>query len=195
MTDTWTTTAKVPLPLLGVPHEVVAPLLARVHASPLAPLFGRHMAEVRRVADDVTPTSALALGTATVALARAVVTSVSDIEDLQRGALDDILLLRVKSYVRDHLGDPRLDPAAIAAAHHVSVRQLYRACAQSELHLEQWIIEQRLERAHEDLARKSIIPISVSAVSQRWGFASPSHFARRFREAYGMSPREWRALH
>lgn len=26
----------------------------------------------------------------------------------------------------------------------------------------------------------------------KWGFADSTHFSRRFRDAYGMSPREWR---
>ncbi|MFF2502388.1 helix-turn-helix domain-containing protein [Streptomyces sp. NPDC058067] len=26
----------------------------------------------------------------------------------------------------------------------------------------------------------------------RWGFISPSHFSRAFREMYGMSPTQWR---
>ncbi len=34
----------------------------------------------------------------------------------------------------------------------------------------------------------------VAAVARRWGFPDPSWFARRLRAAYGVSPREWRAL-
>ena len=194
VTDTWTTTAKIPFRVLGVPRDLVDPLLQRIGGSPLAPVFGRHMADVRRVADDLDESAALSLGTATVALARALVTSVSGDDDLRRGSLEDVLLLRVKAYVRDHLGDARLDPARIAAAHHVSVRQLYRTCAGAGIQLEQWIIERRLERAHEDLARATPSAVTLAALAQRWGFASPSHFARRFRETYGMSPREWQAL-
>ncbi|MCX4767208.1 helix-turn-helix domain-containing protein [Streptomyces sp. NBC_01275] len=35
--------------------------------------------------------------------------------------------------------------------------------------------------------------LTVAAVAQRWGFTSPSHFSRAFRDAHGMSPREWQA--
>ncbi|MFJ9520782.1 AraC family transcriptional regulator [Kitasatospora sp. NPDC101801] len=31
-------------------------------------------------------------------------------------------------------------------------------------------------------------------VARRWGFVNPAHFSRVFRAAYGVSPREWRAL-
>jgi AraC-like DNA-binding protein len=37
--------------------------------------------------------------------------------------------------------------------------------------------------------------MTIAAVARRWGFADATHFARRFRDAYGLSPREWRQLH
>ncbi|NGO12842.1 helix-turn-helix domain-containing protein [Streptomyces sp. HC44] len=61
----------------------------------------------------------------------------------------------------------------------MSVRVLYRLCAQAGLSLEQWIIEQRLEGAR-------------AAVARAWGFTGPSHFTRRFKTAYGVTPQQWR---
>ena len=194
VTDTWTTTAKVPLRLLGVAEDLAVPALEHVGRSPLAPLFSQHMAHVRQAADDINDAAAASLGTATLALARALIISVSGDDARGHEALDDILLLRVRAYVREHLADTDLGPTTIAAATHVSVRQLYKACARADLHLEQWIIAQRLERAHEDLARPGPKPLPITQFAHRWGFASASHFARRFRGAYGMSPREWQAL-
>jgi len=194
VTDTWTTTAKVPLRLLGVPHDLVDPALQRVGRSPLAPLFSHHVTHVRELADDINDAAMASLGTATLALARALLASVSSDEELAREAFEDSLLPRVKAYVRARLADVDLDAASIAAANHVSVRQLYKVCAKADLRLEQWIIQQRLERAHEDLAVATPTPVSVSALARRWGFADASHFARRFRDFYGMSPREWQAL-
>jgi AraC-like DNA-binding protein len=194
VTDTWTTTAKIPFSMLGVPRELVSPALEHLNSSPLARVFSHHLADVRQIGDDVNDAAVASLGTATLALARALLISVSGDDGLRRGALEDILLLRVKAYVREHLRDSSLDPATIAAANHVSVRMLYKTCARANLQLEQWIIEQRLERAREDLARSTTTHVSVTGLGQRWGFASASHFARRFRSAYGMSPREWQAL-
>lgn len=195
VTDTWTTTAKVPHELLGVPSRLATPALQHIAASPLAPLFRRHMAEVRAVADGLNGVAAAALGTATLALARALIASVTDDDRLGREAMDDILLLQVKEFIRAHLTERDLDPHTIAAANHVSIRHLYKTCAQADLHLEQWIISERLAGAHEELARATPTRVSIAAVARRWGFASSSHFARRFRDAYGMSPTEWRALH
>lgn len=190
VTDTRTLTVKVPLRLLGMPESMVAPALTLIGTSPLAPLFWHHLAGVRRAADDLNDAAATSLGTSTLALTRALLASTAG-DDVGREALEDVLLMRVKAYVSQHLGDTDLDASRIAAEHHVSVRQLYKVCARSDLHLEQWIIRERLGRAHEELARASTADVSVAGVAHRWGFKSVSHFARRFRAAYGMSPREW----
>jgi AraC-like DNA-binding protein len=31
-------------------------------------------------------------------------------------------------------------------------------------------------------------------IAQRWGFSNPTHFSRRFRATYGISPRDWRQI-
>jgi AraC-like DNA-binding protein len=195
VTDTWTTTAKVPHDLLGIAPRLATPAFSHIGDSPLAPLFIRHMTEVREVAGDLNPVAAASLGTATLALARALIASVTDDDRLSRETASDILLLQVKEFVREHLTDRDLNPHAIAAATHVSLRYLYKTCAQADLHLEQWIINERLAGAHEELARPTQARVSIAAVARRWGFASTSHFARRFRESYGLSPSEWQALH
>lgn len=190
VTDTRTLTVKVPLRLLGMPEGMVAPALRLIDTSPLAPLFWHHLAGVRRAADDLNAAAATSLGTSTVALTRALLASAVG-DELGREEHEDVLLMSVKAYVSQHLGEADLDASRIAADHHVSVRQLYKVCARSGVHLEQWIIRQRLGRAHEELARASITGVSVAGVAHRWGFKSLSHFGRRFRATYGMSPSEW----
>jgi AraC-like DNA-binding protein len=98
----------------------------------------------------------------------------------------------VRAYVRRHLTEPGLDAERIARAHAVSVRHLYRVCAAAGMSLEQEVIAQRLEGARAELAGPG--DRSVAVVARRWGFPDPSYFARRFRAAYGVSPREWREL-
>ena len=53
---------------------------------------------------------------------------------------------RCDTDARLHLADPDLTPATIAAAHGISLRQLYKLCAEADLSLEQWIINERLHR-------------------------------------------------
>lgn len=194
VSDTRTLTVKLPNEVLEMPVDLVRPTLEHLHKSPLAPLFTNHVREARRVADQVDQVTAVSLGTATLSLARALLASVAPDSRLGRDALENALLLRVKVFVREHLGDPGLDAESIAAAHYVSVRHLYKVCADGGLRLGQWVIEERLARAAEDLARRSVPAVTVSEVAHRWGFSSAAHFATRFRRAYGVSPREWQAL-
>ena len=192
--DTHTLTAKLPFDALGMPSDVVRPALVHLDKSPLARLFSTHLLEVRRVADQVDREAALSVGTATLSLARALVASVAKGTGADRVFLDDVLLQRVRSFVLEHLGDPDLDAETIAAAHFVSVRQLYKLCARSDLRLQQWIIHERLARAAEQLARSPASSGTISAVAFTCGFTSASHFTTRFRRAYGVSPRDWQAL-
>lgn len=193
--DTHTLTAKVAIATLGIPHDLVREALVHIGESPLAPLFVSHLTETRRIAHLLDGPASVALGSATLSLARALVASVTGDERIGHESLDDTLLVRVQAFVRRHLTDPALDAASIAAAHHVSVRHLYKACARDGLRLEQWIIRERLARAADELARTAPARGTVTAVARRWGFSSPSHFATRFRAAYEVTPREWQALH
>ena len=106
----------------------------------------------------------------------------------------DTLLTRVKAYVLQHLSDPALTPERIAHAHSVSVRQLYKACAAGGIGLEQWIIEQRLEAARSELRTPAGRRRSVAATARACGFRDASHFTRRFRASYGLTPRDWQQL-
>jgi AraC-like DNA-binding protein len=106
----------------------------------------------------------------------------------------ETLVSRVLAFVRLRLADPDLTPEHIARAHNVSVRQLYKVCAASGLSLEQWIIDQRLEAARADLASSTGRRRSIAATSRAAGFQDPSHFSRRFRDAYGMTPGDWQQL-
>jgi AraC-like DNA-binding protein len=187
---------KIPLDELALPSGTIRNARAGVAASPVHAVFLQHLRTMGHQAGrlDVGLSSAL-LGTATVALARALISSAADEDRIAREALADTLLLRVQAFVRAHLTDPHLTPEAIAAAHHISVRHLYKTFAGAGLRLEQWLIALRLEGARHDLARSDRRHRTIAAVAHHWCFPNTSHFTRRFRAAYGMSPREWQALH
>lgn len=102
------------------------------------------------------------------------------------------LVLRVHAYIEQHLGDLQLDPAVIAAAHHMSVRHLHRLFEAERTSVAAWTRHRRLERCRADLADPGLRDRPVSALAARWGLADPAHFSRLFRRTYGMSPTEYR---
>jgi AraC-like DNA-binding protein len=129
-----------------------------------------------------------------VELVRALVVSAAADDRLVRPVLADTLVTRVETFVGQHLRDPDLTPERIARAQSVSVRQLYKAYAEAGVSLEQWVIGQRLEAARAELVTAAGRRRPVAATSRLFGFRDPSHFSRRFRAAFGLSPRDWQHL-
>jgi len=149
---------------------------------------------VRQVADDVEGRRPAALlGAATVQLVRALIASAAESEH-QRDAVAESLMVRITAYMHLHLGEADLDPARIAGVHNISVRYLHLLFAQQDLSVRRWLMRERLEGARRVLASDCARGSSIAAIGRRWGFSDPGHFARRFRGAYGMSPREWQQL-
>lgn len=101
---------------------------------------------------------------------------------------------RVRSHIQENLRDPLLSPQTIAAAHHLSTRQLHRLFVDEEHTVAAYIRQQRLERARRDLVCPRQQATPVHAVAARWGFPAMAHFSRAFRESYGMPPSEYRHL-
>ena len=104
------------------------------------------------------------------------------------------MLLRIRAHVEEHLMEPDLSPESIARAHHISVRYLHKLFQNDGTTVGQWVRRRRLDSCRHELSRTPNRRITVAAVAHRWGFSSPAHFSRTFRDAYGMSPSEWQAL-
>jgi AraC-like DNA-binding protein len=180
---------------IGLPVELVAKAALQLRASPLHDLLLRHLREVWRHPDRLeADPGAPALARSTTALVRAVLVSAAqDRGDAAvRSAMEETLLTRIMAHVQQHLADPGLTPEQIAAAHGVSVRQLYNVLRRGGVGLEQWIITKRLEAARALLSSPAHDQLTVAAVAARCGMPNASWFGRRFHAAYGMTPREWR---
>jgi AraC-like DNA-binding protein len=136
-----------------------------------------------------------AFETPTTELIRAVIATRLGDDPLAGGPPMNTLALRMLEFARQHLTDRDLNAAKIAKAHHISVRHLYTTLAQSGVVLGEWIRIQRLEGCRRDLAQPGRNVQTISFIAHRWGFGDATNFSRNFRAAFGMSPREWRALH
>lgn len=106
-----------------------------------------------------------------------------------------VQFLEIRTFVVRHLGDPRLSPDMIAAAHHMSLRTLQRLFQEQGITVGSFIRRQRLNRVHRDLADPRLAARPIHAIAARWGYAHPSDLTRAFRAAYGVGPAEYRHAH
>nr|WP_260606827.1 helix-turn-helix domain-containing protein [Streptomyces sp. WAC08241] len=103
-------------------------------------------------------------------------------------------LQRIHRFIENNLGDPDLTPRAIADRHNMSLRCLHALFGDQPLTVAARIRRSRLERAYADLACEELSAHPVQAIAARWGFSSATGFSRAFRETYGITPTEHRAV-
>ncbi len=104
-------------------------------------------------------------------------------------------LTMLKSAIEARLHDPSLKPLTAAAAAGISVRYANALMAQEDTGLEAYIIARRLERCRRALDDPAQAGRTIGDIAFSWGFSDLSHFGRRFKAAYGCSPRDYRRQH
>ncbi|PRX92043.1 helix-turn-helix domain-containing protein [Paraburkholderia sp. BL25I1N1] len=95
-------------------------------------------------------------------------------------------LARIKSFILECLADPSLDVEAIATANNVSVRSLHRLFAAEGTTVTRWLWQQRLCASYKALSEGRCN--RVSDVAMQFGFTNFSHFARSFKQTFGVLP-------
>ncbi len=101
-------------------------------------------------------------------------------------------LLRLKSVVEDRLCESDLKPAAVAAAAGISVRYANYLLSQEGLSVERYIQHRRLEHCRRALEDPTQGRRLIGDIAFGWGFSDLSHFVRRFRVAYAITPSDCR---
>ncbi|KZM72633.1 helix-turn-helix domain-containing protein [Nocardia terpenica] len=186
-------TLQVPLDSLGVSMETIRRAMGPLSASPIQSVVAKNIELMIRSANALeTDPGAPELGEACTDLVRALLTSDAARHGDGTPLPADTLLLQIRDYIDRHLDDPNLNPNQIAREHHISIRYLYKLCADANLSLHQRIIEQRLLRIRRELSNPRHQHRTITVIAQQYGFRDPSHFSRRFRAAFGMTPHEWR---
>jgi AraC-like DNA-binding protein len=181
---------------LSLPMDLVHKVSTVLHCSALYPLVRHHLLQLcTDNTDTIGPSARAMLATATTELLRALIVSAAGNDLDVDNTWNETLRTRIIAYIGQHLTDPDLCPDKIAAHHNISMRTLYNAWSRNKVTLGEWIIRERLEGARHELATWGPNGPTVTVLAHRWGFADSTHFSRRFRRAYGMSPREWRQLH
>jgi AraC-like DNA-binding protein len=128
-------------------------------------------------------------------LALAVATRLDRVFAVDPDSRQRAMAARISAFIEEHLGDPGLSPALIAAAHHISVRTLHKLFEAEDETVAASIRRRRLERCRRDLLDPLRHRRPVVEVGARWGFQDPAAFSRVFRAAYGLPPAEYRAVH
>jgi AraC-like DNA-binding protein/quercetin dioxygenase-like cupin family protein len=94
---------------------------------------------------------------------------------------------RALDYINGHLQD-RLAPAALAAAVGASPRQLRRLFRQ---HLGGTVVAEINRRKMNSAANYLLMRFPITEIAYRYGMEHPSQFTRAFKQAIGVSPREY----
>ncbi|WP_405954948.1 AraC family transcriptional regulator [Streptomyces phaeochromogenes] len=155
-----------------------------------------------RQADFLQPSDAPRLGTVLINLLSAWFAQVLDAEDaLPPETRHRAITAHIRAFIRQNLHDPELTPPVIAAAHHISVSYLHRLFQEQVPRAGEngdgetvaaWIRRLRLEGARRELADPALRAVPVHTIAARWGLPRASDFARAFRTAYGLTPKEYR---
>jgi AraC-like DNA-binding protein len=187
---------RIPRTGLGLPDQTLRRITG-LRLDPQNPVTGLAAAYLAQLAGDDRLAALPGLDvfeTPTTELIRAVIATRLGDDALAGGPPENTLTMRILEFARQHLTDRDLSATKIANAHHISVRHLYTTLAQSGVVLGEWIRIQRLEECRRELAQTGRNVQTISSIAHRWGFGDATHFSRSFRAAFGMSPREWRAL-
>lgn len=143
--------------------------------------------------DDVSPAEASRFGRAVVDLLTVLLAGRLDrAEDVPYETGRRALLRQVYAFLDRHLDDPALDPGTVAAAHHISLRALYKLFETEPRSVAAWIRQARLDRCRRDLLDPALTHRPVGSIAARRGLLNQAHFSRLFRAAYGYSPTDLR---
>ena len=159
----------------------------------LGDLTSQFLLQLARTVDHYSPAEAARLSTAALEV---LATRLARELDLHNWGTPEArrhaLFTTVQAFIQRHLGDPRLSPGMIAAAHHISLRSLHQLFHDEGLTVAGWIRRRRLERCRHDLSDPALASRPVAAIAARWGFSSAGDFSRTFRAVHGLPPAEYR---
>lgn len=102
-------------------------------------------------------------------------------------------LLLAKQYIEANLDNPDLSPALVATARRISVRYLHAMFEAEGTTVQQFVIRQRLLRCRRELENPMMAGRTITDIAYAWGFQNATHFSRRFKTEFGLTPQDFRA--
>ena len=161
--------------------------------SPIGSIVSPFLRQMAEQIDKVQPATATRLADIGLSLVMAALGELAG-GDHEPGRWSRIALReRANQIIDAHAGDPELNPSVVAAALGISLRYLQDIFRDGDTTPSDWIWARRLEKSRRDLCAPSHAAASISQIAFACGFSDLAHFSRRFKAAYGLSPRDYRA--
>ncbi|MEN3745964.1 AraC family transcriptional regulator [Sphingomonas sp. HF-S3] len=185
---------------LTMPRRLLAPLLDAPDdhnlrlirgCTPLAALLRNHLIGLFQSARLMGIAEAEAVVRPTLALAAAVLNSERRIEAVVD--LDPILTVQIRRHLNEAAACPDLTADQVAARFGISRRKLYYLM-ESHGGFASCVRAQRLHLAQSMLRDPGHRGTPIADIARRCGFAWRTNFSRAYRERFGMTPQETRAL-
>lgn len=99
---------------------------------------------------------------------------------------------KIKQVINSNLQSPELCIGKLAKEFGFSIRYVQRLFSEEDCTVSKYIRRQRLECCKKQLADPAWLNHSITEIAFNWGFNSSAHFARVFKEQYGINAREYR---
>ena len=161
--------------------------------SPVASLVLPFVRQTASIVSNITPATANQLSETCLSLVTAALAEHKGGEVDGGSAARTALTFRAKALIESLLHDHTLNTDKIAGLVGISSRYLQDLFHAEQSTVSEWIWKRRLEKSRRDLADPLHAGDSIAQIALSCGFADFGHFSRRYREAFGVSPREERA--
>ncbi|MCJ1962357.1 helix-turn-helix transcriptional regulator [Novosphingobium mangrovi (ex Hu et al. 2023)] len=109
-----------------------------------------------------------------------------------RRTLSEQRLEEVLRFIEIHLSDPNLCMAMVGEGCALSPRYLSLLLQGTGHTFSELVWSKRLEKAKEWLGRSDPRAVAISEVAYGVGFKSTAHFSRKFKQVFGLNPRDYR---
>jgi AraC-like DNA-binding protein len=101
--------------------------------------------------------------------------------------------LQIRRHIEANLRDPEMSARSIAASFGISTRYLHILFAAEDETVSNYMLRRRLEETARQLSDAAWRRRTITEVAFGWGFNNATHFARVFKDRFGLSPRDFRA--
>jgi AraC family transcriptional regulator, positive regulator of tynA and feaB len=105
-----------------------------------------------------------------------------------------VILSNIRCIIETRLSDEELNTETVAAEVGLSVRYANQVLSCHDTSIARLIQSRRLERCRLALEDPGQAHRKISEIAYGWGFSDMTHFGRRFKQAYGVPPKDYREL-